>query len=151
MRIYYSFFSVHIAIFGERKLYAIVLPLRTFSASRNAADHFKQSRLPQWVQEQTPSLSVHGDFCRSLCSLRYGSEYVVSREGTADTLEGKFTYWLDRHGIFDRHEDTRANQDLTGLRFVAEAGWLAVIIIPQPPSARTSALPGLSTYTALSI
>ncbi len=49
-----------------------------------------------------------------------GSEHVVSRQGTTDTLERKLAHWLDGHGIFDRHEDTRANQNLTGLGFVAK-------------------------------
>src|SRR5208282_5284892 len=49
-----------------------------------------------------------------------GSEHVVSRQGTTDTLERKLAHWLDGHGIFDRHEHTRANQDLTGLGFVAK-------------------------------
>src|SRR5208282_6941402 len=51
-----------------------------------------------------------------------GSEHVVSRQGTTDTLERKLAHWLDGHGIFDRHEDTRANQNLTGLGFVAKPG-----------------------------
>ena len=54
--------------------------------------------------------------------MRYGSEYVVSRQGTADALKRKFAYWLDGHGIFDRHEDARTNQNLTGLGFVAKPG-----------------------------
>ncbi len=50
-------------------------------------------------------------------------KYIVSRYGTTDALECKLTYWVDGYGILDRHQDARANQDLTGLGFVAKAGF----------------------------
>ena len=43
---------------------------------------------------------------------RYGS----------DALEFKLANCLDRDGVLDRHQDTRANEYLTGLGFVAKAG-----------------------------
>ena len=49
-----------------------------------------------------------------------GGENIVGRYRTADTLECKLTHWLDGHRIFDRHEDARTDQDLTGLGFVAQ-------------------------------
>ena len=38
-----------------------------------------------------------------------------------DALECKIASWFDGHGIFDRHHDSRTNQDLSGLGFVAKS------------------------------
>ena len=46
-------------------------------------------------------------FYRSLYFLRYGSEYVVSGQRTADTLERKLTHRLDRDGILNCHQHAR--------------------------------------------
>ena len=51
-----------------------------------------------------------------------GGENIVGRYGSADALEFKLPNRLDCHSIFDRHQDTRANQNLTGLGFVAQPG-----------------------------
>lgn len=52
---------------------------------------------------------------------RCGTEHVVSRHGAANALEFKFADWFDGHGIFDCHQDTGTDQDLTGLGFVAKS------------------------------
>ena len=52
---------------------------------------------------------------------RYGGEHVVGRHGTADAFERKIANGFDGHGVFDRHQDPRTNQDLPGLGFVAES------------------------------
>ena len=49
-----------------------------------------------------------------------GGNDIVGRYGSANALEFKLPNRLDSHGIFDRHQDTRAYQYLTGLSFVAE-------------------------------
>src|SRR5262245_57907825 len=54
------------------------------------------------------------DFCR------HGGKYVVSRHGTADALKRKIANWFDIYGIFNRHQDTRTDQDLPWLGFVAK-------------------------------
>ena len=51
-----------------------------------------------------------------------GSEHVVSRQGTPNTLERKFTNRFNRHSVFNRHQNTGTDQNLTGLGFVAEPG-----------------------------
>jgi hypothetical protein len=51
-----------------------------------------------------------------------GGEDIVGRYGSANALEFKFPNGLDGDGVFDRHQDARANQNLTGLGFVAEPG-----------------------------
>ena len=49
-------------------------------------------------------------------------EDIVGRYGSANALEFKLANWLDGDGVFDRHQDTRANQNLTRLGFVAQPG-----------------------------
>jgi hypothetical protein len=49
-----------------------------------------------------------------------GGNNIVGGYGSANSLEFKLANWLDLHGILDSHQHTRANQDLTGLGFVAE-------------------------------
>jgi hypothetical protein len=51
-----------------------------------------------------------------------GGENIVGRYGSADALEFKLPNRLDGYGVFDRHQNTRANQNLTGLGFVAKPG-----------------------------
>ena len=48
-------------------------------------------------------------------------EHVVCRQGTSDTFERKLADWLNGHGIFDLRQHSGANQDLTGLGFVAQS------------------------------
>jgi hypothetical protein len=63
--------------------------------------------------------SRHRSFvCTSIC--RVGGQYVVSRQRTPDTLERKFANGLDCDSILDRHQDTRADEDLTGLGLIAK-------------------------------
>jgi hypothetical protein len=52
--------------------------------------------------------------------LRFGSEYVVSRQRTPDTLERKFANGLDCDSNLDRHQNARADKDLTGLGLIAK-------------------------------
>jgi hypothetical protein len=54
----------------------------------------------------------------SIC--RMSSQYIVSRQGTADAFERKLPNWFDCDSILDGHQDPGTNQDLTGLRFVAK-------------------------------
>jgi hypothetical protein len=51
---------------------------------------------------------------------RGGGEDVVGRYRSANALQFKLANRLDRDGVFDCHQDTRAYQYLTGLCFVAE-------------------------------
>ena len=53
---------------------------------------------------------------------RCGGKDVVSRDGSTNALEFKLPNWLDGDGVFDRHQYARANQNLTGLSFVAQPG-----------------------------
>ena len=50
-----------------------------------------------------------------------GGDNIVGGDGSADALKGKFTNGLDGYGVFDRHQNARTNQNLTGLRFVAQS------------------------------
>jgi hypothetical protein len=52
----------------------------------------------------------------SICG--FGGEYIVCRQRTTDTLEHKLANWFDGDGVFDRHQNARANQNLTRLGFV---------------------------------
>src|SRR5262245_28709940 len=56
----------------------------------------------------------NSDFCR------YGGKYIVGRYGATNALKLKFANWFDVYGIFNRHQDTRTNQDLPWLGFVAK-------------------------------
>ena len=49
-----------------------------------------------------------------------GGENIVGGYGSANALEFKLPNWLDRDGILDRHQHARADQNLTGLGFVAQ-------------------------------
>src|SRR5262245_54129636 len=51
---------------------------------------------------------------------RYGGKYIVGRHGATDALKRKIANWFDVDGIFNRHQNTRTNQDLSGLGFVAK-------------------------------
>ena len=50
-----------------------------------------------------------------------GGNDVVGCHGSADALKFKLANCLDRDGVLDRHQHARANQNLTGLGFVAES------------------------------
>src|ERR1700733_4773781 len=73
---------------------------------------------PLWPQADIgscpwmPSSSVFG---------RCGGDYIVGRHRAADTLEAKVTDRFDIHGVFDGHQHTWADQDLTRLCFVAKS------------------------------
>ena len=54
-----------------------------------------------------------------------GGDNIVGGDGSANTLEFKLPNWLVGYGVFDRHQNTRANQNLTGLGFVAKPGCAA--------------------------
>jgi hypothetical protein len=43
-------------------------------------------------------------------------EYVVGRQRTPYPLQLELTDWFDRHGVLDRYQDTRTNEDLSPLR-----------------------------------
>src|SRR5262245_44579824 len=51
---------------------------------------------------------------------RYGGKYIIGRHGATDALKGKIANCFDADRIFNRHQDTRTNQDLPGLGFVAK-------------------------------
>jgi RHH-type rel operon transcriptional repressor/antitoxin RelB len=51
-----------------------------------------------------------------------GGDNIVGGDGSADALEFKLPNRLDGYGVLDRHQNTRANQNLTGLSFVAQPG-----------------------------
>ena len=51
-----------------------------------------------------------------------GGDNIVGGDGSPNALEFKFPNRLDGDGVFDRHEDTRADQNLTGFGFVAQPG-----------------------------
>jgi hypothetical protein len=46
---------------------------------------------------------------------RCSGEHIVCRQRTTNAFERKFTHRLDGDSFFHRRENTRANQDLTGL------------------------------------
>ena len=49
-------------------------------------------------------------------------EHVVSRQRAANALKCKIADLFNRYVLLDGHQDTRANQDLPGLGFVAKPG-----------------------------
>src|SRR5262252_1239062 len=51
---------------------------------------------------------------------RFGPEHVICCQRTSNTLERKLAHRLDRDGVSDRRENARADEDLTGLGFVAK-------------------------------
>src|SRR5262245_53110497 len=54
------------------------------------------------------------DFCRC------GGKYIVGSHRATNALKRKIANWLDVDRIFNRHQDTRTNQDLPWLGFVAK-------------------------------
>src|SRR4029077_2853612 len=64
-----------------------------------------------WLVRQPPN----SDF-------RCGGENVVGDYRSTNALEFKLANCLDGDGVLDRHQHTRADQNLTGLGFVAEPG-----------------------------
>ena len=52
--------------------------------------------------------------------MRYGGKYIVGRHRATDALKRKIANWFDVYSIFNRHQDTRTNQDLPRLGFVAK-------------------------------
>src|SRR5262249_22764059 len=61
-----------------------------------------------------------GHLCSRVSLWRYGGKYIVGRHGATDALKRKIANWFDVDGIFNRHQDTRTNQDLPWLGFVAK-------------------------------
>jgi hypothetical protein len=51
---------------------------------------------------------------------RQGAKHVVGRQRPPDPLQLELTDRLDLHGIFDLHQHSRTDEDLTGLGFVAK-------------------------------
>ena len=51
---------------------------------------------------------------------RQSGDNIVGGDGSADAPEFKLPNWLDGDSVFDRHQDTRAYEYLTGLSFVAQ-------------------------------
>jgi hypothetical protein len=49
-----------------------------------------------------------------------GGDNIAGGDGSTNALEFKLPNRLDGYGVFDRHQNTRANQNLTGLSFVAQ-------------------------------
>jgi len=45
-------------------------------------------------------------------------EYIACRQRTTDTVERKLVNWFDGDGVFDRHQNARASQNLIRLGFV---------------------------------
>src|SRR5262245_1637021 len=72
-------------------------------------------------QEFMSALPPKADICvHGLRLLRYGGKYVVGRNGATDALKRKIANWFNVYGIFNPHQDTRTNQDLPWLGFVAK-------------------------------
>src|SRR5215475_14554185 len=71
-------------------------------------------RCPLWANS--------GHLCSRVNLWRYGGKYIVGRHGATDALKRKIANWFDVDGIFNRHQDTRTNQDLPWLGFVAKPG-----------------------------
>ena len=51
-----------------------------------------------------------------------GGDNIVGGYGSANALERKLANRFDGYGVFDRHQNTRANQNLTRLGFVTQPG-----------------------------
>jgi hypothetical protein len=62
---------------------------------------------------QQTSICVHAP---QICG--FGGEYIAYRQRTTDTLERKLAKGFDGDGVFDHHQNGRANQNLTRLGFV---------------------------------
>src|ERR1700735_2230432 len=51
----------------------------------------------------------------------HGSNHIVRRQWPPDPLQLELADWLDLHGVLDLSQDTRTNEDLPRLGFIAEA------------------------------
>src|SRR5262249_28964376 len=63
--------------------------------------------------------------CQKRTSVGFGRQGlydVVRHHWAANALECKLTDWFDRYGLFNRLPNARADQNLTGLGFIAKAG-----------------------------
>src|SRR5262249_6408132 len=69
-------------------------------------------RCPLWANS--------GHLCSRVNLWRYGGKYIVGRHGATDALKRTIANLLDADGILTRHQDTRSNQDLPWLGFVAK-------------------------------
>src|SRR5262249_44807485 len=69
-------------------------------------------RCPLWANS--------GHLCSRVNLWRYGGKYIVGRQGATNPLKRKIANCFDVDGIFNRHQNTRTNQDLSGLGFVAK-------------------------------
>src|SRR5262249_47671454 len=49
-------------------------------------------------------------------------QHIARRHRTADALQAELAHRFDRHGLLNRLPNACANQDLTGLGFIAESG-----------------------------
>src|SRR6516164_7089698 len=62
---------------------------------------------------------------QKLTSIRFGTrgrQHIVRRHRTADALQVELTHRFDCHGLLNRLPNAWANQDLTGLGFIAKSG-----------------------------
>ena len=73
----------------------------------------------------TPCVKVHSSAHHTNINLRarasicaFGGEYIACCQRTTDTLERKLANGFDANGVFDHHQNGRANQNLTRLGFV---------------------------------
>ena len=78
--------------------------------------------LPDRRPDENRQLSLGHAYLQGSRIWGHGGENVVGCYGSANALKFKLPNRLDRDGIFDRHQDTRADQNLTGLGFVAQPG-----------------------------
>jgi hypothetical protein len=83
-----------------------------------------------WLSEgpATPRVKLHSSPHHANINLRarasicgFGGEYIVCRQRTTDTLERKLANGFDGDGVFDRHQNARANQNLTRLGLALHA------------------------------
>ena len=58
--------------------------------------------------------------CGSLGGLRSG-QYIVRRQRPPDPLQLELTDRLDLHGVLDLHQHSRTDEDLSGLRLIAQS------------------------------
>ena len=62
---------------------------------------------------------------QKLTSIRFGTrgrQHIVRRHRTADALQVELTHRFDCHGLLNRLPNAWANEDLTGLGFIAKPG-----------------------------
>ena len=50
-----------------------------------------------------------------------GADHIVRRQRPPDPLQLELTDRLDLHGVLDLHKNSRADEDLSWLGFIAEA------------------------------